>query len=197
MMKLSPWLLLSLTCLSPLASAEEVAPPDVAAALAETKKTALPLLPKVVGAMQAAVAAKGAAGAIPVCRVEAPTLLHALRQQTGWDIRRVSLKTRNPVTGTPDAWEVRQLADFNIRAANGEKPEQIEVSAVIDEGGGKRSLRYMKALPVAPVCLQCHGPAESLGADLRRSLALDYPDDRALGYAAGEVRGALSVRRPL
>jgi len=196
-MKFSPWLLLSMACMSTLTFAQDVAPPDVAAALAETRKTALPLLPKVVGAMQSAVAAKGAAGAIPVCRVEAPTLLQAMRQQTGWEIRRVSLKTRNPATGTPDAWEVRQLADFNIRAANGEKPEQIEVTAVIDEGGGKRSLRYMKALPVAPVCLQCHGPAESLGADLQRSLANDYPDDRAFGYAAGEVRGALSVRRPL
>ncbi|MBK1680999.1 Tll0287-like domain-containing protein [Rhodocyclus tenuis] len=196
-MKISPLLLLSLACLSPPGFAQDGTPPDLAVALAETKKTALPLLPKVVGAMQAAVAAKGAAGAIPVCRVEAPTLLQAMRQQTGWEIRRVSLKTRNPATGTPDAWEVRQLADFNIRAANGEKPEQIEVSAVIDEGGGKRSLRYMKALPTAPVCLQCHGPAESLGEDLRQSLARDYPDDRALGYAAGQVRGALSVRRPL
>lgn len=196
-MKLSSLFLLSLTCLSPLASAQDVTAPDVAAALAETKKTALPLLPKVVGAMQAAVAANGAAGAIPVCRVEAPTLLNALRQQTGWDIHRVSLKTRNPATGTPDAWEVRQLADFNIRAARGEKPELIEVTELIDEGGGKRSLRYMKALPVAPVCLQCHGPAESLGEDLRHALARDYPGDRAVGYAAGQVRGALSVRRPL
>lgn len=196
-MKISPLLLLSLACLSPPGFAQDGTPPDLAAALAETKKTALPLLPKVVGAMQAAVAAKGAAGAIPVCRVEAPTLLQAMRQQTGWEIRRVSLKTRNPATGSPDAWEVRQLADFNIRAASGEKPEQIEVAEVIDEGGGKRSLRYMKALPVAPVCLQCHGPVESLGEDLQHSLARDYPDDRAVGYAAGQVRGALSVRRPL
>lgn len=191
-MKPAQLLALSLLLLTDLAAAQEFD-----ATLAETKKTALPLLPKVVAAMQSAVSAKGAAGAIPVCREEAPTLLHALRQQTGWEIRRVSLKTRNATTGTPDAWEARQLAAFNIRAANGEKPEQIEVAELVSDGDGRRSLRYMKALPVAPVCLQCHGPAEALADDLKAALALEYPLDRATGYAAGQVRGALSVRRPL
>ena len=180
-----------------LAAADLALAQDIDAVLADTKKTALPLLPKVVGAMQSAVAAKGTAGAIPVCRVEAPALLHEMRQQTGWNIQRVSLKTRNAVTGTPDAWEAKQLALFNIRAANGEKPEQMEVSEVVSDGDGKRRLRYMKALPVAPVCVQCHGPAATLSDELKAALARDYPDDRATGYHAGEVRGALSVRRPL
>ena len=39
---------------------------DVAALTADTKKTVLPVVPKVVNAMQEAVAAKGVAGAIPV-----------------------------------------------------------------------------------------------------------------------------------
>jgi hypothetical protein len=192
-MKSSSLLVLPLLLLAGSSFAQE----NIDAVVADTKKTALPLLPKVVAAMQSAVAAKGAAGAIPVCRVEAPNMLHSLRQQTGWDIHRVSLKSRNPATGTPDAWEVRQLADFNIRAANGEKPEQIEFAEVVSDNDGKRSLRYMKALPAAPVCLQCHGPAELLSGELKTALARDYPQDRATGYTAGQVRGALSVRRPL
>jgi len=94
---------------------------DLAALTAETKKAVLPVVPKVVGAMQDAVAEKGVAGAIPVCKEQAPALIQAKRQETGWDIRRVSLKTRNAERGTPDLWEARQLADFNIRAGNGEK----------------------------------------------------------------------------
>ena len=41
-------------------------------------------------------------------------MLQEVREQTGWDIRRVSLKTREiQKTGTPDTWEARQLAEFN------------------------------------------------------------------------------------
>ena len=79
----------------------------------DSKKTVLPVVPKIVTAMQESVAAKGVAEAIPVCKELAPALIKEKRQETGWDIRRVSLKTRNAERGTPDLWEVRQLADFN------------------------------------------------------------------------------------
>ncbi|HSS85372.1 MAG TPA: DUF3365 domain-containing protein [Reyranella sp.] len=170
---------------------------DSGALLDETRKTALPVLPKVVKAMQSAVKEQGPVGAIAVCKEKAPQLLQEMRQQTGWDIRRVSLKTRNATTGTPDAWEARQLAEFNIRAANGAKPEALEVGEVVTDGDGKRSYRYLKALPVGEVCQTCHGPADALSGELKAALAKDYPHDRATGYVAGEVRGALSVRRPL
>ena len=169
---------------------------DVAALTAETKKTVLPVVPKVVNAMQEAVAAKGVAEAIPVCKEQAPLLIKEKRQETGWDIRRVSLKTRNAERGTPDLWEVRQLADFNIRAANGEKPETLEKSEVVSIDG-KPVFRYIKALPVGDVCLKCHGPAESLDAGLQAKLSASYPHDQATGYAKGQIRGALTVKRPL
>lgn len=170
---------------------------DAAALLDETRKTALPLLPKVVGTMQSAVKEKGVVGAIPVCKEKAPQLLAELRQKTGWDIRRVSLKARNPGTGTPDVWEARQLADFNIRAAEGARPDQLEVSEIVTETGGRRYFRYMKALPVVEVCTHCHGAPSALSADLRAELAKDYPHDAATGYGVGQIRGALTVKRPL
>jgi len=169
---------------------------DIGALTADTKKTVLPVVPKVVNAMQEAVAAKGVAGAIPVCKEEAPALIKEKRKETGWEIRRVSLKTRNAERATPDLWEVRQLADFNIRAATGEKPETLEKSEIVIIDG-KQVFRYMKALPVADVCLKCHGPADSLDAGLKAELAKSYPHDLATGYATGQVRGALTVKRPL
>ncbi|MGE5472031.1 MAG: DUF3365 domain-containing protein [Bacteroidota bacterium] len=169
---------------------------DIGTLTAETKKAVLPLLPKVVNAMQEAVAAKGVAGAIPVCREQAPALIREKRQQTGWDIRRVSLKTRNAGSGTPDLWEVRQLADFNIRAGNGEKPETLEKSEIVSLDG-KPVFRYIKALPAAAVCLNCHGPVEGLDAGLQVELRKNYPHDQATGYAQGQIRGALTVKRPL
>ncbi|MDY0011786.1 MAG: DUF3365 domain-containing protein [Rhodocyclaceae bacterium] len=169
---------------------------DIGALAAETKKAVLPVVPKVVAAMQEAVAEKGVAGAIPVCKEQAPELIKAKRQETGWDIRRVSLKTRNAERGTPDLWEVRQLADFNIRAANGEKIDTMEKIEIVTIDG-KQVFRYMKALPVGDVCLKSHGPAEGLEAGLKAKLTESYPHDQATGYAKGQIRGALTVKRPL
>ncbi len=169
---------------------------DISALTAETKKAVMPVIPKVVTAMQEAVAAKGVAGAIPVCKEEAPALIKEKRKETGWDIRRVSLKTRNAERATPDIWEARQLADFNIRAANGEKPETIEKGEIVTIDG-KQVFRYMKGLPVADVCLKCHGPADGLDAALKVKLTESYPHDQATGYSKGQIRGALTVKRPL
>lgn len=169
---------------------------DVATLTATTKQAVLPVVPKVVGAMQEAVAAQGVAGAIPVCKELAPSLIQEKRRETGWDIRRVSLKTRNAGRATPDAWEVRQLADFNIRAGNGEKPETLEKSEIV-QIDGKPVFRYIKALPTADVCLKCHGPSETMDPGLKAKLAESYPQDQATGYSKGEIRGGLTVKRPL
>lgn len=185
--------LLSLTL---LLSALPALAQDVTALTADTKKTVLPLVPKVLAAMQEAVTQKGVAGAIPVCKEQAPALIKAKRQETGWDIRRVSLKTRNPERATPDQWEASQLAEFNRRAANGEKPETLEKSEIVTIEG-KPVLRYMKALPVGDVCLACHGTPDNLDPDLKARLAESYPHDQATGYTKGQIRGALTVKRPL
>lgn len=169
---------------------------DLTALTAETKTAVLPVVPQVVAAMQTAVAERGVAEAIPVCKDQAPALIKQKRAETGWDIRRVSLKTRNPERATPDLWEARQLADFNLRAARGEKPETLEASEIVSIDG-KPVLRYVKALPAGPVCLNCHGPAASLDPALKARLAESYPQDRATGYLQGEIRGALTVKRPL
>jgi hypothetical protein len=55
----------------------------------------------------------------------------------------------------------------------------------------------MKALPVAPLCVTCHGSADKMPAGIKARLAKEYPHDRATGYAPGQLRGAISVKRPL
>ena len=193
-MKKSTALILALSLTS---ATQVVHAQDTAALMSETRKTALPILPKVVQAMQTAVQEQGPVAAIAVCKEKAPQLLRAMQQHTGWAIHRVSLKTRNATTGTPDACEARQLAEFNILVANGAQPQELEVGEIVVASGGQRSFRYMKALPVVEVCQTCHGPADSLSPELKAALARDYPHDQATGYTAGEIRGALSVTRPL
>ena len=108
----------------------------------------------------------------------------------------MSLKTRNPLLGTPDAWEQAVLADFDRRAAAGEKPETLEVSEIVTEPQG-RYFRYMKAIPVQPLCLTCHGTDATIAPEVTQRLQSDYPHDHARGYTAGQIRGAVTIKRPL
>lgn len=160
----------------------------------ESRAAAQPFLQKLAAANKQAVSDGGPQSAIGVCRDIAPQMSGDLSRQTGWKVSRVSLKVRNPLLGTPDAWEQAQLQSFAARAAQGEKPETLETAEIVQEPAGK-SFRYMKAIAVQPGCLACHG--EQLTDEVRARLAADYPHDRATGYSAGQIRGALSIKRPL
>lgn len=148
------------------------------------------------GELRRELEATGPLRSIIVCKFSAPEVASSLSRMTGWRVSRVSLRTRNPALGQPDAWEHRVLVDFDRRAQSGEKPESIEFGEVVTEPGGV-FFRYMKALPVDRMCLQCHGPADSLSGSVKERLATDYPFDRATGYSLGQIRGAVTVKRPL
>jgi hypothetical protein len=53
----------------------------------------------------------------------------------------------------------------------------------------------MKAIVLSEPCLACHG--EGIAPEVKAQLAKDYPHDRSTGYKVGDVRGAVSVKRPL
>jgi hypothetical protein len=46
---------------------------------------------------------------------------------------------------------------------------------------------------VASPCLACHGDPEAIDPQVKRLLAERYPDDTAVGYKPGDLRGAVSV----
>jgi mono/diheme cytochrome c family protein len=122
-------------------------------------------------------------------------MARAASEQSGWAIRRVSLRNRNP-KATPDAWERAALEDFDRRVAGGESPATLEKSEIVAKGDGKE-YRYMKALPVQQVCLACHGPAEKLTPEVTAKLRALYPDDKGVGYSLGQIRGAMTIRKAM
>lgn len=166
-----------------------------AALIEETKKTALAIPPKLLEMVQDEISKGSFHGAIAACRDKAPKMAAAASQNTGWAIRRVSLKNRNP-KAVPDAWEQAVLEDFDRRRAAGESPATMEKAEIVAEGD-KRTLRYMKALPTLGLCLNCHGTEDKLAPEVKAKLTELYPDDKATGYSEGQIRGALTVKRPL
>jgi hypothetical protein len=171
-------------------------PEDTARLAAEARKVAAGMQQSLAAKLLGELQAKGPEAAIGVCTTLAPDVAARISREQGWRVTRVSLRTRNPVLGSPDAWEQGVLADFDARAARGDKPEVIEHAGVVREPQG-RYFRYMKALPVAPLCVSCHGGPESIPPGVKARLAAEYPHDRATGYRPGELRGAISIKRPL
>lgn len=170
------------------------AAPALANPEAEARAATAELIQKLGAALKQEMAAGGPAQAVAVCRDIAPALAGELSRRSGARVARVSLRTRNPMLGQPDAWEQSVLIDFDRRLAAGEKPETLERVETVEEPQG-RYLRYMKALPVQPLCLACHGAEDSLAEPVKASLAAQYPHDRATGYAAGQVRGAVTIKQ--
>lgn len=162
------------------------------AMLGEARKVATTLPPKLLAALQQEISKSGPEGAILVCKDMAPKMAGEISRQTGWKIKRVSLKARNDARAIPDAWEKAALEDFDKRAAAGEPPAQLEKGEKVDN-----EYRYVKALPVQPLCLSCHGPVDQLTPAVKSALARHYPNDLATGYSVGQIRGAISVRKPL
>jgi hypothetical protein len=169
---------------------------NLEALTAEARALSTSLTQQLGGALKTELADKGPAGAVLVCKSLAPDIASELSSKHGMRVSRVSLKPRNPMLGLPDAWEQQILATFDTKAAAGDKPDTLEHAAIVDEPAGK-FFRYMKALPVQPLCLTCHGDAQSIPAEVKAQLAQDYPADRATGYSAGQIRGAITIKKPL
>ena len=148
------------------------------------------------GALKKEMEAGGPAQAIGVCRDLAPKIAGDISRENGWRVTRVGTRVRNPLLGTPDAWEQQVLKDFQARYVQGEAVADMSFSAVVEEPDG-RYFRFMKAIPVQAVCLNCHGPAKKIAPGVQEQLASHYPMDRAVDYHDGELRGAVSIKQPL
>jgi mono/diheme cytochrome c family protein len=163
--------------------------------LSEARKVAGAVPPKLLDVLNTQIAKDGVASAVTVCQEKAPQMAKAASEQSGWAIRRVSLRNRNP-KAVPDAWELAALEDFDSRTAVGEKPASLEKYGVVEEAG-RKEYRYMKALPVQQVCVACHGVSEQIKPEVAERLNALYPADKATGYAIGQIRGAITIRKAL
>ena len=163
--------------------------------LEESRKTAQEFMQKLGGTLKEQLQAGGPEQAVAVCKQVAPALA-AEYSGEGRVVKRVSLKPRNATLGTPDAWEERWLQSFDTQLLQGKAVAEMEKSEVVQSADG-RWHRYMKAIPTQQMCLQCHGQDYQIPAGVKALLAKEYPNDRATGYSAGMVRGAITIKKKL
>jgi len=140
--------------------------------------------------LKKALAQGGVRQAIEVCSVQAPEIAKNLSISTQWQVKRVSLKARNHQNAMPNAWERSILEEFNQKQQQGESAKTIAKAAVVGD-----EFRFMKAQGTAPLCLTCHG--SKLTAETKAALKEYYPQDKAIGYSLGQIRGAFSLTKKL
>lgn len=136
----------------------------------------------------------GLTGAVTVCQIEAPALAAEQSRKHGGKVGRVGVRARS-AANAPDPWEASALEQLQAQLTSGVEPTQAEFAEVVLDPAGVRSLRYAKAIVTEPLCLGCHG--EALDSSLRAELDRRYPQDAAVGFRAGELRGAFTVSLPL
>ncbi|MDX1709700.1 MAG: DUF3365 domain-containing protein [Rhodovibrionaceae bacterium] len=187
----------SLTFASALAAGLALSAPARAEPYAQEIETARALAQdfqkSLKSALMKAISEGGPQNAIGVCNVRAPQIAADLSQRSGWRVGRTALKVRNP-GNAPSAREEAVLRSFQKSLAAGKDPKSLEAVAVVETGDG-RSLHYMKAIPTGEVCTTCHG--KDVDPELLATIRETYPQDEAVGFEAGELRGAFTFYKPL
>ena len=135
----------------------------------------------------------GPVNAIEFCNISAPGIAADVAAASHWKVGRTSLKLRSEAN-TPDAWELKVLKEFEAEKSAGVDPATLEYSEVV-EVDGKKSFRYMKAIPTQEACLKCHGA--TIAPDVEAKLHKLYPNDQARGFNEGDIRGAFTLAKPL
>ncbi len=144
------------------------------------------------GELQTAMKEGGPVNAISACNSKAPAIATNISASSGWSVARTSLKPR-ATANAPLPWERKVLEEFEAKKAAGADPKTLDYSDVVEEDG-KKVFRYMKAIPTAKVCLNCHGGDEVKPEVVMRLKSL-YPADQARGFKEGDIRGAFVLKR--
>ncbi|WP_244242134.1 Tll0287-like domain-containing protein [Leptospira kanakyensis] len=134
------------------------------------------------------IAEGGTKQAIPFCKLNAIGFTNGLGQKNGVTLRRITNKPRN---------------QSNLLSANEEKifleieklktPEGVFPNKSITSDD---SVTVYIPIPVMGFCLQCHGNLNEIQKTTKQILDQEYPNDKAIGYKVGELRGLFSVQFP-
>ena len=168
---------------------------DKAALIEEAKLAVQALGGTLKGELQLAMKAGGPVNAMDVCNTKAPEIAKSVSADKNMAVSRVSLKNRNPVMGKANEWQDTVLNEFETRKTGGEKADALAYANIVKTSDGHEEFRFMKAIPTGSLCLTCHGA--ELKPEVSAKLNELYPDDKAVGYKEGDLRGAFVVVKQL
>lgn len=138
-------------------------------------------------ALMNAINMKGTENALAFCSTRAIYLTDSMAVTLNASIKRVSDKNRNPLNSANNE-ELAYIEKSKTLLYKGEKinPQIVETNSEM--------VGYYPIM-MENMCLQCHGIPESevLPNTLQKINSI-YPNDKAIGYKSGELRGIWVVK---
>ena len=169
--------------------APPVAEPEL---MARGESVSAALAGKLTGSLQRAIAERGLTEAVAFCHAEAGALTAEVAgaHPEVRSVRRIGVRVRQP-DNRADAMDLRALDQFASAKAEGLPPSPLLLREALPDGGERA--RYYRPVLTAPLCLACHGPVDRIPPPVAETLRRLYPGDRAVGFEAGDLRGAIVV----
>jgi hypothetical protein len=145
-------------------------------------------------ALHANIKSDGLAGSVASYQTFTAEIMTTLAEESQFEMGRTSLRLRNP-DNAPDPWEQAGLEKFAAEIKAGADPMKLEFFEITKTREGQNLFRFIKPIVMRDGCLGCHGT--EVKADVKAEITKLYPDDKALGYALGEMRGAFTLVQQL
>ena len=139
------------------------------------------LASEMMGELTAALDSGDAGAAIAVCKEKAPGVAARINETYGVQIGRTSHKLRNEANVAP-GWADPYIADL------AEDPTYL--------AGPNGELGALLPIKLRAECQMCHGPVEGIDEGIVAAISEVYPDDQALGFVEGDLRGWFWLEAP-
>lgn len=137
--------------------------------------------------LKQAIEAGGVPNAVQYCNVAAYPIADSLSKIYNAVIRRVSDKPRNPA----NAMNAREQAVFNQFKAKWGGDQSLKP---IVEQLANGEVAFYAPIALQTLCTNCHGKlGETLQPENYAVIQQLYPNDQAIGYAEGNLRGMWSI----
>jgi hypothetical protein len=133
-----------------------------------------------------AIRTRSLAGAIGFCNEKAPGITSIYTDSV--TIRRTALRFRSQ-TNKPDSLEMVVLMEMEAVLQSGKVALPKIVRTQLPN-----EVHFFKPIIMQPMCLNCHGkPLKEINQLTMSSIQALYPDDRAVNFNTGDLRGVWHV----
>lgn len=129
----------------------------------------------------------GVQQAVPFCNVAANPIITEMSKKYNVDIKRTSHKLRNE-NNKPNKDEKKIIEDYLVSISKKEELKPI----ISKDNDGK--VHFYAPIKMQKKCLACHGTLTKEVTFKSDSIIKSlYPNDKALGFKEGDLRGVLNV----
>jgi len=157
------------------------------------KKMAKKAIKKLMKNMQknfkSAMQKNGPVGAVDFCSNNAENIINQVNKsfKKNITIKRVTLKPRNPKDLAKD--DEKEI----LTALEKLKQNKVLLPKLLIQKIDKTHTKVYKPIIVKAKCLICHGTEDKLDKKAYEAIKEKYPNDKAIGYKVGDLRGAFVV----